>query len=255
MRSDRTRQIVVTLSEVACILGTLVGMGVLGTEVNRTASGALAADATLIAPAGPAFSLWSVIYLGLFAYTVWQWLPSSDVSLARATGWWAAASMLLNAAWLLVVQQGWLQLSVVVILALAGVLGVLVATLAHRGTSSLAERLVLDGTFGLYLGWVSVATCANIAATLVDGGVPATGTGPEITTVVVLLVVLGLAGWYAARLGGRLAVGLAMAWGLGWIAYNRLAGEPHSTLVGATAAAVAVLVLAVFAARVRPARS
>ncbi|MEO6018701.1 MAG: hypothetical protein ABIP45_00440 [Knoellia sp.] len=68
--TDRTRQLGVTLAEVFCIVGTLVGVGVLGARVEESAGGSLAADATLLAPAGPAFSIWSVVYLGLAAYTV-----------------------------------------------------------------------------------------------------------------------------------------------------------------------------------------
>ena len=117
--SDRTRQIGVTLAEIFCVLGTLVGVGVIGTRVEESSGGSLSADATLLAPAGPAFSIWSVIYVGLAAYTVWQWLPAAGRSeLARRTGWLFAASMVLNAAWLLVTQQGWIWLSVLVILAL-----------------------------------------------------------------------------------------------------------------------------------------
>ena len=241
---DRARQVAVTLSEVACVLGTLVGLGVLGKRVEESSGGRLSADATLIAPAGPAFSIWSVIYVGLLAYTVWQWLPgrASDPR-ARATGWWAAASMLLNAAWLLVTQQGWLWASVGVIVALALVLKVLVARLTARPErSGLAERLVLDGTFGLYLGWVAVATCANVAATLVDGGMAATGGTAEVTTLVVLAAVLGVATLYARRLGARLAVAAAIAWGVGWVAVGRLGDEPRSTVVGIAAIVVAVLV-------------
>ena len=74
-RSDRVRQVGVTLAEVFCVIGTLVGVGVIGTRVEESSGGALAADATLSAPAGPAFSIWTPIYLGLAAYTVWQWLP------------------------------------------------------------------------------------------------------------------------------------------------------------------------------------
>src|SRR5688500_7144326 len=123
MSSDRPRQITVTLAEIFCVLGTLVGVGVIGTRVEESSGGSLAADATLLAPAGPAFSIWSVIYLGLAAYTVWQWLPGPGRSeLARRTGWMVAASMVLNAAWLLVTQQGWIWVSVLVILALLGVL-------------------------------------------------------------------------------------------------------------------------------------
>ena len=98
-RSDRLRQVAVTLAEVFCVIGTLVGVGVIGTRVEESSGGALAADATLLAPAGPAFSIWSVIYLGLLGYTVWQWLPEQATDRRhRAIGWLAAASMVLNAA-------------------------------------------------------------------------------------------------------------------------------------------------------------
>ena len=47
---DRVRQVTVTVAEVACIIGTLVGVGVIGTRVEESSGGRLAADATLIAP-------------------------------------------------------------------------------------------------------------------------------------------------------------------------------------------------------------
>ena len=59
--SDRTRQIIVTLSAVFMIVGTLFGTGVIGTRVEEASGGSLSATATLIAPL-PAFSIWSVIY-------------------------------------------------------------------------------------------------------------------------------------------------------------------------------------------------
>ena len=171
--ADRRRQVAVTISEVLCVLGTLVGVGALGgTRVEESSGGALAADATLLAPAGPAFSIWSAIYLGLAAYTVWQWLPDQATDPRhRRIGWLAAASMLLNAAWLLVTQQGWIWVSVLVIAALAVVLGVLVRRLTERPSYGLAEAVIVDGTFGAYLGWVCVATCANVTAALVSSGV------------------------------------------------------------------------------------
>src|SRR5512139_394466 len=113
--ADRLRQAVVTAAEVFCVLGTLVGVGVLGTRVAESSGGALAADATLLAPATPAFSIWTPIYLGLLGYTIWQWLPGQAAAPRhRAVGWLVAASMVLNAGWLLVTQQGWLRASVVV---------------------------------------------------------------------------------------------------------------------------------------------
>jgi len=245
--SDRTRQVVVTLAEVFCIVGTLVGVGVIGTRVEESSGGALAADATLLAPLGPAFSIWSVIYAGLAAYTVWQWLPASTADpRARRTGWLAAASMVLNAAWLLVTQQGWLWASVVVILGLVGVLGVLVQRLADLGPApSLVQRVVVDGTFGLYLGWVAVATCANITATLVADGVEPSATSGALVAAAVIAVVVAVAAVVVARTGPRWTFAAAAAWGLAWIAVGRLTDEPASTLVGVVAALAAVAVLGI----------
>ena len=43
--ADRGRQVGVTIAEVFCIVGTLVGVGVIGTRVEESSGGALAADA------------------------------------------------------------------------------------------------------------------------------------------------------------------------------------------------------------------
>ncbi|HET7802342.1 MAG TPA: tryptophan-rich sensory protein [Humibacillus xanthopallidus] len=243
--ADQVRRVAVVVAEVLCVFGTLVGVGVLGTRVEESSGGALAATATLIAPAGPAFSIWSVIYLGLLAYAVWQ-LPAHNATRerVRSTGWLAAASMLLNAAWLLVTQQGWIWVSVAVILALALVLGLLVVQLGAEPARSWPERIVLDWTFGLYLGWVAVATCANITAALVDSGLDLGAVGSQVAAVVVIAVAAVLGVVFARRLGARWAIAAAMAWGLGWIAVGRLTSEPSSAATGVAAVVAAVVVLA-----------
>lgn len=253
--TDQARRVVVVLAEVFCVIGTLVGIGVLGARVEESSGGALAADATLIAPAGPAFSIWTVIYIGLAAYAVWQFLPRNAVSeRTRATGWLAAASMVLNATWLLVTQQGWIWLSVAVILALAVVLGLLVRQLTRRAPASPLERVVVDGTFGLYLGWVAVATCANITAALESSGVDLGAAGAQWAAVGVLAVATVLGVVLARTLGARWTVAAASAWGLAWIAVGRLTDEPRSVLVGVVAIGAALVVLAVTAwLRLRPA--
>ena len=243
---DRARQLTVTVSEILCVIGTLVGVGLLGgTRVEQSAGGALSAEATRMAPATPAFSIWSVIYLGLAAYTVWQWLPSSVTERTRSTGWLAAVSMLLNAAWLLVTQQGWIWVSVVVIVALALVLGELLRRLTQHPATSVPERVIVDGTFGLYLGWVAVATCANVTAALVASGLQPSDAASDTLAVLVLLVAAGLGVLFARRLHGRWAVAVAMAWGLGWIAVGRSSGSPQTLIVALAAAVAAIVVLAV----------
>ena len=243
--ADQTRRLVVVAAGIFCVVGTLFGIGVLGTRVEESSGGALAATATLVAPAGPAFSIWTPIYLGLLGYAVWQLAPANAVrERVRSTGWLAAASMVLNALWLLVTQQGWIWVSVVVIVALALTLGVLVLRLTREAPRSTWERVLLDGTFGLYLGWVAVATCANVTAALVDSGVDLGATGNQVAAVVVVAVAAGLGVVLARRLGGRWAVAAAMAWGLAWIAAGRLGDEPRSAATGIAAVVAAVVVLA-----------
>lgn len=254
-RVMRSRQIFVTVAAVFAVFGTLVGTGVLGTRVAESSGGDLAADATLIAPAGTAFSIWSVIYLGLFAYTIRQWFtPYADTARHRVTAGLAAASMILNALWLLVTQAGWLEVSVLVIIALLVVCALMVMRLQERPEPGWIERIVVDGTFGLYLGWVCVAVCANVAATLVARGVPATGAPSVAATLIVLAVVVGVASLLADTLNGNWFVAAGIAWGLAWVAVGRLTDEPRSIVVGIAAALAAVAVVGLTWRSSRPVR-
>lgn len=238
------------------LIGTLYGFGLLGTPVESSIGGSLAANATLLAPATPAFSIWSLIYLGLFSFTIWQVLPLSRHSVRTDTvAVLAALSMVLNGAWLMVVQAGWIWASVVIIFALAFTLGITVRLLARKPPASRAEAVLLDGTFGLYLGWTSVATLANVTAALVASGLPAVGPDAEpwAPAVLALGAVLGIL--LARTMGGRLPIAAAMAWGLGWIAVGRFTGEPASALTGTAAAvAAAIVIAAAVLARLRMAR-
>ncbi|GAA1938330.1 tryptophan-rich sensory protein [Agromyces allii] len=227
------------------VVGSFIGSGAAGGQrVQDAAGGALAADATLVAPGGGAFSIWSLIYFGLLAYAVWQFLPAQRTDERhRRIGPWIAASLLLNAAWILSIQFDLLWLSVPVIAAL---LVVLVAAfrigLALR-PKSMTDALVTDGTIGLYLGWVCVATIANVAAVLVAAGFDGFGLPPE-TWSVALVAVAGLLGMALAVWDrGRIAPALSLSWGLAWIAVARLTDEPSSTVTGIAAIVAVVAVL------------
>lgn len=250
--ADRLRQAFITVCFVVGIVGVLFGVGVLGTRVEESPGGDLAADATLLAPASPAFSIWSLIYLLLTAYVLWQWLPAqvSDAR-QRATGWLAGGSLLLNAAWLLVTQQGWIWASLIVMFALLGVLILLMFRLhttpreSEHGAAFWAETIVVDVAFGLYLGWVLAATGANIGAALASSDL-----GPGSWTSIALVVIVTVSGIALLQLfDGRLSIAAALAWGLAWIAYGRLFDEPADGWVGVVAGVCALIVLAAASAQ------
>ncbi|MGF0114806.1 tryptophan-rich sensory protein [Promicromonospora sp. Marseille-Q5078] len=251
---DRAQQAVVTVSFLVCLVGSMIGVGVFGgTPIASAAGGALAADATLLAPASPAFTVWTVVYVGLAGYTVLQWFPApASADRHRSLRLTVAGTMLLNAAWILVVQLGWLWVSVLVIAALLALLVRVFVLLGRSRASGPLELVLVDGVLGLYLGWVCVATVANVASALADAGFDGAGLDPDWWAVAVLAVVAGIGVALAVRGRGRVAVAAAIAWGLAWIAVARWDGAPQSAPTAVAAATAAVLVLAVTVAlRVR----
>jgi hypothetical protein len=237
--------VLVLVSGIVAIIGAFLGSGVLGgTPIQLAAGGWLNEDSTPLAPAKGAFRIWSLIYLGLLAYSVWQLLPAQRRS-ARQQGLrpWAAAAMLLNAAWIWVVQAGWLGLSLAVIVVLLAVLARIFVLLVRGRPEGTADMIITDGTFGLYFGWVTIATVANTSAVLGAAGFDGSGMPVALATaVLVAAAVIGVA--TAWRSGGRLAPALALSWGLAWISVGRLDGglvSPGTAVAAGICAAVVLI--------------
>ena len=253
MAADRVRQTLVIAGTVVAIVGAFVGSGAVGgTPIPKVAGGALSADATLLAPAGPAFAIWSLIYAGLVTYAIWQALPSQAArERQRRAGFWVLASLLLNAAWILSVQAGQLALSVVAIVALLVVLVVTFVILRRHPSESTADAVLLDGVIGLYLGWVMIATVADITSWLQQTGFDGFGANPHAWAIGMLAAFAIIGGELAVWDRGRFAPAVASAWGLAWIGVSRLTGSLPSAPVAITAfAAAALLVLIALAVRV-----
>lgn len=246
---DLRRQLVVAASAIFALVGSFIGSGAAGgTPIQNASNGALAADATLIAPYGPAFSIWSLIYLGLMAYAVWQFLPAQKSALRhRRLGYPAAASLVLNAAWILSIQFDQLWLSVPIIVALLAVLSWIFVLLLRNKPLNVWDAVVTDGTMGLYLGWVCVATAANIAAVLVAAGFDGFGLNPDGWAVVVIAVAAAVGVALAIYGKGRLAPAASLCWGLAWVAVARLSGDLLSTptAIAALVGVAAVMVVTV----------
>ncbi|MEV8252995.1 tryptophan-rich sensory protein [Rhodoglobus sp. NPDC076762] len=242
---DVVRQITVAASATFALIGAFVGSGAYGgTPVQEVAGGALSADATVIAPAGSAFTIWSVIYFGLVAYAVWQMLPKqTNAELHRRVGYWVAASLVLNAAWILSIQFDMLALSVPVIILLLIVLIRAYLITVKLPAAGAVDAIITDGTVGLYLGWVCVATAANIAAWLNAIGFDGFGISQDVWGVAVVIVAGAVGIALAARGRAHFAPSLSLSWGLAWVAVARLTGDLISqpTAVAAIIAVAAVL--------------
>jgi len=202
----------------------------------------------VITPAGYVFAIWGVIYLGLAGYAVWQSLPAQATNRrAQAVAVPVAIGNLANLVWILLWHHLWIGTSLVAMLVLLVTLMLvylrlrpLPGTALARGAVDRAERLWARGTFSVYLGWITVATVANVTIALWDGGARERllGLPPQAWGVVALLV--------ATALGARMLQryrDVAYAAVLVWAFVGIVVAQSSSVFVAATAV-LGALVLA-----------
>ena len=148
-------------------------------------------------PAGYVFAIWGVIYIGWIAFTIFQFQASQTESpRLRRLGYLFAISNLANAAWLFCWHYNRFGLSVLVMLVLLGLLLASYLRLdVNRASVSRVEFWSVDVLFSIYLGWITVATVANITDWLYLLEWNGFGISAEIWAIIMLIVasLLGLA--------------------------------------------------------------
>lgn len=157
-------------------------------------------------PAGYVFSIWSVIYVGLIAFAVYGLLPKQrDNPWIERIGWLFVASCVLNGAWLFSwhYEQFWLSVGLML-----GLLGSLIAIYRRlevgQAPKSAADTWLVRVPFSLYLGWITVATIANVSTTLYWAGWrggPLSDSAWAIALLGVGLVLTALIAWRHRDLG------------------------------------------------------
>ncbi len=210
---------------------------------------------TYVVPAGYAFSIWGLIFALCMAYAVWQALPAQRESpLLRRVGWLTAAAFAGSTLWEIAFPAGLYNVSVLLIVTTLVALAVAVGRMAGRqGSFSTPERVLVWLTCGLYLGWITVATVANVAQTLTAYGVMELGLSGEAWGMVMLGAAAAIAA-YVTVATGNAAYPLAVVWALVAVFVARRA-PPVVTESGTVAtvalAAAAVVVLATIGRRLR----
>lgn len=188
------------------------------------------ANPTLVTPAGYVFSIWGVIYILLGIFVVFQALPSQkEKGYQEKIGWLFVLSSLLNIAWLFLWQFEYLSLSVfVMFLLLATLIAIYLRLNIGKSTVSLRERLAVHLPFSVYLGWITIASIANVAATLVsvdwDGFGVSNGTwastGAQTWAALIIIIALLIALLVIAT-RRDVAYGLVIIWASVGIAVNQ----------------------------------
>ena len=209
--------------------------------LNGQTMGAVSAKyPTLLTPAGYAFSIWGLIFLGLSIYAVWQLLPAQRaLSLPDALAKPLALANLATGAWVVLFAYELILPSVGVMLV---ILGTLVAAYgrARRRVLARAAPAWTSVPLALFLGWISVASVINLTIGLQQlDWQPAQGVA--IVLALAMLAVVVLLALALARAFQEAVLPLVVAWALVaiWVAQLREVPElGWAALAGAAVAAI-----------------
>ncbi len=251
MSPDRRRQ----ASTIAAFTITLLLNGaanVLPLNGRTTASISDSLPA-LVNPAGYVFAIWGLIYALQLAFTVQQARPSKATDpLLRRLGYLPAAVGLLNAAWIVLWHWGVFVLTVPVMIAILLALIEIDRRIRHAWPAALISgsdtpgqvRWLVRLPFSVYLGWISVATIANVAAFLLSIGYRGAPFPEEAWAVAVLGVGLAIAGWFVLTRRDP-AYGLVFVWAYAGIVVKQAASPAVATFAGFGTLVVLILVIVV----------
>ncbi|MDD2771921.1 MAG: hypothetical protein GX566_04565 [Bacteroidales bacterium] len=161
--------------------------------INGMTTGELSDNYTnLFVPAGITFSIWGVIYLLLLILVVYQvaavYGKKSRYALNAKQNMAFALTCIFNAAWIITWHYQLIFWSVVVMLGLLLSLISLYNSLYNINIDSGMGKFAFRVSIGVYLGWISVATIANVTALLVSRNWDGFGLSENIWTIAVMIV-------------------------------------------------------------------
>jgi len=158
----------------------------------------------LFVPAGFTFSIWGVIYLLLAACCVVQFTDGNR-GVMSVIGWTFAITSVLNALWIVFWHYQEVPMSVVIMIAL-------LVTLIYINIriKDIPFGLV-KASFGVYLGWICIATIANVTTLLVHYGWKGGPLSEETWTVIMIMAGALIACAAIVRLRNPF-IGLSVIW-------------------------------------------
>jgi len=189
----------------------------------------------LFVPAGITFSIWGVIYLLLLVFCVTQFTSTNQDVVSRI-GWLFAVTCIFNALWIVTWHYGRLPLSVIVML------GLLISLIWINIIVKDLPSGLIKAAFGIYLGWICIATIANVTALLVTYNWSGFGLSEETWTIIMIIIgalITSLALW---RLDNPF-IGLSVVWAFTGIMIKRQVDYRTIFIVAAVAIGVVALML------------
>jgi hypothetical protein len=250
MIMEREFKMKISIKQVLVIIATLVMLTVNALAnilpINGMNTGQVSDSfKVFFVPAGYVFSIWGVIYLLLLGFTVYQALPAQkDNPILNKISPWYIIGSLANAIWIFLWH--YLQFNLTILFMGILLISLLVIYVALRNNNaakiSTGMKWFVQLPFSVYLGWISVATIANVTDVLDFNNWNGFGIGAETWALIMLGVGVVLAAWMTLKF--RDAAYLAVfVWAFAGIGVKFAGTSIVSSGAYIAAAVVAVLLL------------
>jgi len=166
---------------------------------------------TLITPSPSTFSIWSLIYSLLLISVIAMIVKKDDVYYQNAIDQITTLfriSCVLNMAWIITFSFVQIELSVLFIFGFVITLSLICRKLLNIQAG---KRWLLPLTFGIYTGWLFIATVVNVAAALVKMKWNGFGLAADIWAMIILVIAVLLITIVISRIHNA-AFPLPVAW-------------------------------------------
>jgi hypothetical protein len=198
---------------------------------NKTTGELSDAFPNLFVPAGITFSIWGIIYILLLIYSIVQFTGSNQIAISKISLVFGI-SCVLNALWIVTWHYGKLPLSLLVMACM------LVSLIYINMAIENLPLGIIKAAFGIYLGWICIATIANVTALLVSYNWVGFGLSQETWTIIMISIGALIVALTIYRISNPF-IGLSVIWAFTGIIIKRQ--EDYKSIVIAAAVAIVVV--------------
>jgi hypothetical protein len=248
---NKKNLLLVILNSIAVIATIVVNTIAVVLPLNGKETGQLSDNIpNLFVPSGITFSIWSIIYIFLIIFMLYQVLDiikkaKQDNGYIGKIGFWFISASIANIVWIFLWHYEYVTLSLFAMLLLFASLLLIYQRLEIGLTNTIIkEKIAVHITISIYLGWITVATIANVTAVLVKLDVGGLFLGEAswailvtaVATIITILIILRR---------GDYAFSLVIIWALIGIVIKRLSDDEMygiQTNIAITATVAIILV-------------
>ncbi len=200
----------------------------------------------LFVPVGLTFAIWGLIYILLALFAVYQLylvFKKQSEDEVRTVGIFFILSSAANIGWIFAWHHLQVLLSLLLMLVLLGSLIMLYLRLKPlRSSSGRLQLTALHVPFSIYLGWITVATIANITAVLVDTGWNGFGISEQAWTAIVIGAAIIITLIMLLR-EGDVFYSAVVVWAFIGIIIKRSAAEQSPAVITTAAVGIGLIII------------